>query len=77
MLLIGLMTPLVIFGKCCRSILGCEAFINKWFSGEDTMTKSCPRCATERGYTEAVRHCGLDEFLAGIQDNMQDCEKTD
>ena len=67
----------MIFGKWCRSILGCKVCINKWFSGEDAMTKSCPRCATERGYAETVRNCGLDEFLARIQDIMQDCEKTD
>ena len=68
----GIMAPPVIFGKCCRSILRCEACMNEWFSGEDAMTKSCPRCGTERGYAETVHQCGLDEFLTGIRTMVQD-----
>lgn len=39
--------PPVIFSKCCRSIIGCEHCINRWYSGEDVTTKMCPKCRAE------------------------------
>ena len=58
--------PPVMFSKCCRSILGCEECVHRWFSEEDAMTKMCPKCRAERGYAETVRLNGLDEFLEAI-----------
>ena len=36
--------PPVIFGRCCKAILGCQSCIDTWFQGEEGMTKQCPRC---------------------------------
>lgn len=59
--------PPVIATKCCRSILGCEACVNGWFSGDDACTKMCPKCRGERGLAETMRLHGLDDFLLEIQ----------
>ena len=64
--------PLVIFSKCRRSIIGCEHYINRWYSGEDVTTKMCPKCRAERGYAETVRVTGLDEFLEGVHKLMNE-----
>ena len=34
--------PPVIMMKCCKTILGCETCSNKWYSGEEALTKTCP-----------------------------------
>ena len=62
-----LMTPPVIFAKCCRRVIGCEKCTNEWYSGTNATTKPCPYCRGERGCAETVRICGLDEFLVGIK----------
>ena len=63
-----IMTPPVIFAKCCRSIIGCESCVNFRYSGENATTKHCPQCRAERGYAGTLRQCGLDDFLTGIKD---------
>ena len=55
-------TP-VVMAKCCHSIIGCEVCVNAWFSGPEALTKSCPRCSSERGYNETMRLMGLDHLL--------------
>ena len=47
-------TPPVIVTKCCKSILGYEKCVNSWYSGEDALTKTCPKCRAERGYNETM-----------------------
>lgn len=48
------MQPPVVVAKCCKSILGCESCTNNWYSGPDAMTKTCPLCRAERGFTETM-----------------------
>ena len=55
--------PPVIMSKCCKNILGCEECVNSWYSGEDALTKTCPSCRAERGYSETMLLRGLDTFL--------------
>ena len=66
---ICLKTPLTgppILSRCCKVILGCETCVNQWYSGEDALTKSCPLCRAQRGYTETMMLRGLNEFLSGV-----------
>ena len=55
-----------IFTRCCRTRLGCEYCVNGWYSGTDALTKTCPVCRAERGYSEAMVLRGRDDFLTGI-----------
>ena len=57
------MTPPIIFSKCCKSIIGYQECIDKWYCGSEGMGRSCPRCQAERGFTETCRVNGLSEFL--------------
>ena len=63
--------PPVIVTKCCKTVLGCEACVNNWFSGTDALTKSCPVCRVDRGYNETMLLRGLDEFLTKIRQVVQ------
>ena len=65
------MKPPIILAKCCRSILGCETCVNRWYEGSDVLTKLCPGCQGERGYAETIRLHGLDDLLSGIRDVIQ------
>lgn len=56
--------PPLIISKCCKIIIGCDACVNKWYSGTDALVKSCPACRYERGYNETMLLKGLDDFLA-------------
>lgn len=55
--------PPVIVAKCCRNILGCSKCVTNLYSGEDALTKTCPLCRAERGYSEIMTLNGLDPFL--------------
>ena len=55
----------VIFARCCKSILGCEACVDTWFGGGQG-SKTCPLCRAERAYTETCRLNELDNFLSTI-----------
>ena len=57
----------ILLAKCCKSIIGCEECVNRWYSGPDALTKSCPRCRSERGYNETMRVLGLDDLLTGLK----------
>ena len=59
--------PPVIITKCCRSLLGCSECVNTWYSGEDALTKQCPRCRAERGYNETMVLLGQESFLDVVQ----------
>ena len=60
------MKPPVIVSKCCKTLLGCDSCVNKWFCGEDALTKSCPACRAVRGYNETMLLHGIDDFLKEI-----------
>ena len=62
--------PPVITAKCCKSIIGCEECINSWYDGEDGLTKTCPLCRTDRGFTETMRFNGIERFIKAITDRF-------
>ena len=67
--------PPAILSKCCKSsIIGCERCVNKWYSGTEALTKTCPSCRAERGYcdTEGSRRAssgGQKVIEAGNESN--------
>ena len=60
-------SPPVIFTRCCKSILGCEGCVDRWYSGEDGRSKTCPLCRAERAFNETGRLHGLDDFLVTVR----------
>ena len=61
----------IIFTRCCKSILGCEECVDKWYaSGQNSNT--CPLCRAERAYSETCRVNGFDGFLSIIRPLMSD-----
>ena len=60
-------TPPVIFGRCCKSIIGCQSCVDEWYRGEDGMEKNCPLCGSERALPETMRVHRLDDFLLAIE----------
>ncbi len=69
--------PPVIVTKCCKTLLGCELCINKWYSGADALVKACPACRADRGYNETMLLRGLDDFLAQVRRAVQTEEERD
>ncbi len=59
----GATKPPVIVMKCCNSLLGCEKCANGWFSGEEALTKTCPKCRSPRGYNSIMILRGFDSLL--------------
>ena len=59
--------PPVIFTRCCKAIIGCQACVDTWFGGDDGITKKCPLCGTDRALPDTMRLHGLDDFLLAIQ----------
>lgn len=59
--------PPAIMSKCCKSIIGCERCVNEWYSGPEALTKTCPSCRAERGYSETMMLRGLDRFLQEVK----------
>ena len=71
------MVPPVIFSKCCKNLIGCQRCIDQWYSGTEGMSRSCPRCRAERGFTETCRVNGLDEFLQMTSKILDEAENSD
>ena len=64
------MKPPIIFALCCKSIIGCQKCVDVWYSSEEKeamLSKSCPACRGDRGYSQTVRLLGFDDLLEGIQ----------
>lgn len=61
------MNPPVIFAKCCKTILGCQQCVDRWYRGEEGQQRTCPSCREPRAYVETMKINGLDDFLTGIQ----------
>ena len=73
-----IMSPPVIFAKCCRSMLGCAACADGWYGGgPDGLMKSYPHCGVERGYAETICMAGIDEFLEAMHPLFDDIENDD
>ena len=62
--------PPVVFGRCCKRLLGCQDCVDRWFGGEDGVTRSCPLCRTEQAYVDTCILKGLDELLTSISPLM-------
>ena len=61
--------PPVILALCCKNIFGCQSCVDKWYTSEERsemLSKSCPVCGTERGYSQTVHVHGVDELLRGF-----------
>ena len=69
--------PPVIMSKCCKSVIGCERCVNAWYTGPEALTKTCPACRTERGYSETMILRGLDSFLLEIKKVVQTDDEKD
>ena len=59
-------SPPVIFGRCCKCLIGCQTCVDRWYRGEQGHMQTCPRCRAERGYAETCIFKGLDDFLTII-----------
>lgn len=62
----GIMTPPVIFAKCCKRLLGCEACVDTLYGGDQGMQQKCPQCRSERALADTCRVHGIDDFLNGV-----------
>ena len=60
------MNPPIIMSKCCKTIIGCGKCVNLWYTGPEALTKNCPSCRAERGYSETMLLRGLDTFLEEV-----------
>ena len=58
----GIMSPPIIFAKCCKRILGCEACGDAFYGGEGGMTKQCPQCRSERAYADTCPVHGIRDI---------------
>ena len=61
------MTPPLIFARCCKRVIGCQVCVDTWYRGDVGMTKRCPICRHDRGYSETFIIRGMDEFMNGIK----------
>ena len=62
------MNPPIIMSKCCKRTIGCEKCFNLWYTGPEALTKNCPSCCAECGYSETMLLIvrGLDTFLEEV-----------
>ena len=66
------MTPPIIFGRCCKSLIGCQCCVDQWFQGDaGLMQQTCPKCRAERAYAETCVIKGIDDFLFTIHPLVQ------
>lgn len=69
------MQPPIIFALCCKVIIGCQKCVDRWYTADelgDTLSKSCPACRTDRGYSQTVRLHGIDDLLKGFSPLFED-----
>ena len=69
--------PPVIMSKCCKAVIGCEKCVNTWYTGPEALTKTCPACRAERGYSETMILRGLDGFLVEVKKVIQTEDEKD
>jgi hypothetical protein len=58
--------PPAIFGRCCKTIIGCQRCVDRWYRGESGLEKKCPLCRGERGFADTCRMSGIDDFLQAV-----------
>lgn len=69
--------PPVVISKCCKVIIGCERCVNGWYTGTEALTKTCPSCRAERGYSETMILKGIDNFLTEVKKVIQTADERD
>ena len=69
--------PPVIFGRCCKRLLGCQESVDRWFGGEDGVKRSCPLCSGERAYADTCILKGLHDPLMSIAPLMSNSNASD
>ena len=69
--------PPVIVTCWCKNILGCEACIDMWYSGDEARVKTCLLCRSERAYSETNRLHGVDNFLNVIRPLLSPSDNID
>ena len=65
------MKPPIIYSRCCKRLLGCEGCIDSWYKGDGGLTRTCPQCRADRGYSDTNRVNGLDDFLQKINNLIE------
>ena len=63
------MSPPVIFGRRCKSLIGCQASVDQRFQGDGGLMQQT--CHTERAYTETCVTKGTDDVLIAIHPLVQ------
>ena len=61
--------------RCCKKIVGCEACVNSWFNGKDTLTQNAAHAAGPSVATimnETMRLKGLEDFLGQVKQLYKD-----
>ncbi len=71
------MKPPVIMSKCCKVVIGCDRCVNAWYTGPEALTKTCPSCRAERGYSETMILRGQDNFLTEVKKVIQTEDEKD
>jgi len=71
-----IINPPVIFSRCCKTMIGCEHCVDKWYEGEGGCSKNCPRCGGERSFTETCRLHGIDDFLTSIKRDFRNWKQV-
>ena len=58
--------PPAIFARCCKTIIGCQRCVDRWYRGEAGLEKKCPLCRGDRGFADTCRVVGMDDFLQAV-----------
>lgn len=63
-----IIVPPVIYGRCCKRIIGCQRCTDTWYRGDDGLMRSCPLCRSERAFADTTQILGIDELLTRIDE---------
>lgn len=66
-LCLHIITPPVIFARCCKNILGCEKCVNELYIGDHCLAVKCPLCWCDRAFSETCKINGLDDFFNDLK----------
>ena len=58
--------PPVIYARCCKRLLGCQACVDTWYGGEEGKMQKCPICRSERAFADTALLKGFDDFFQAI-----------
>lgn len=69
-------TPPIIGCSKCGSPLGCKGCVDTWYSGQEALTKTCPKCRCERGLAHTFTLRGFDSLVEKISSMYSEDEPT-